>query len=343
MQYVVTIGIPVFRAKDYVQNTMLSALAQTYPDIEFLVIDDCGNDGSMDIIEELLHSHPRGEHIRILRNSQNLGAGNSRNRIIDEARGRYLYFLDSDDTMEPGTIQLMMDAILHHDAEIVYASYEVVDTVYHAPNQIYQKPSLCLFSQDVLAYFAFKNKSVFQVSVCNSLINLSFLRQANVRFIDTAFWEDMAFTYELVPCVNRAVLLPDITYHYILRLGSLSHYQDREQLEKSEIMNNVSTINYLKERCRYLAGKPYLPYLCYNLEMSSFYIICHIIKHSTRISPAFTYREMRQVLLSPLSLWQHLHYREKLLENLLMWLLGHLPIMMFRPFIWLLGKLKKAI
>ena len=302
MQYIVTIGIPVFQAREYVRNTMLSALAQTYPDIEFLVVDDCGNDGSLAVIEELQHNHPRGEHVRILRNSHNLGVGSTRNKIIAEARGRYLYFLDSDDIIEPNTIELMMNAILPNNAEVVYASYEVVDKVNGSPCRVYRKPASLIGNKGQLALFAFKNASIFHVSVCNCLYRVDFLRNEGVRFIDAAYWEDMAFTYELVPRVSRAVLLPDITYHYILRPGSLSHYQDRDQLKKVEIMNNISTIAYLKDICRASEMESYLPYLCYCLEMSSFYIACHIIKYSSRIKPAFTNKEIREILSSPLSL-----------------------------------------
>lgn len=46
MSSTVTIGIPVFQAKDYIEATMQSALSQTYPNIEFLIVDDCGNDGT---------------------------------------------------------------------------------------------------------------------------------------------------------------------------------------------------------------------------------------------------------------------------------------------------------
>ena len=342
-QYEVTIGIPLYRAAEYIERTMESALSQSFSNIEFLVIDDCGGDGSVEIVEDICKTHPRGAHIRILRNDKHRRVGYTRNRIIDEAKGQYLYFLDSDDIIEPNTIQILYEALLSCKAEVAYASYEVIDNVNHAPTQTYQKPDLKLLREDELAHFAFKNSSVFHVSVCNCLIDLTFLRGIGLRFIDAMFWEDMAFTYELVPYINRAVLLSDITYHYILRPGSLSHYQDREQLVKEEIMNNVSTIDYLKDKCCSLVGKSYLSYLCYNLEMSSFYIVCHIIKYSTRITPPFTYQEMRHILLSPLSLWQHLQYRHKLFANLLMWMLGHLPIVLFRPSIWLLGKMKNAI
>jgi len=342
-KYDVTIGIPLYRAAGYIDNTMESALAQTYEDIEFLIVDDCGGDGSIEVVEKLREEHQRGSYIRILKNPCHEGPGPSRNRIIDEARGRYLYFLDSDDLIEPNTIALLMNEMKEKQVEVVYASYQIVDKVHDTPNQLYQKPYRHFTQLDELAHFAFKYKEVFHISVCNCLIDVDFLRGTGIRFIDTMFWEDMAFTYDFVTRVSRAVLLPNITYHYLRRPGSLSHYQDREQLQKSEIMKNVSTVNYLKNKCIKLKGKSYLPYLCYNLEMNSFYIVCHVLKHSHRIIPSVTHQELIQFMHFPLPLTDVLRLRKKYAANLTLWIVAHLPIPVFVLTVRLLGKIKKVI
>lgn len=343
MSNLVTIGVPVYNAEDYVKDMILSALGQTYPNIEILIVDDCGNDQSLEVILDIMSSHPRGECIRIIRNEYNKGAGASRNVIIDEAQGKYLYFLDSDDQIEDYTIQLLVNTIEAHSAQVVYASYDIIDLINDTPKQIYQKPSAFFSVEDSLATYAFRHSNVFQITACNSLIDLFFLRQTRIRFIDRAFWEDMAFTYELVIKVNRAVLLPNITYHYYRRPGSLSHYQDRDKLEKKEIMINVSTIDYLKGKCLSLKGKSYLPYFCKNLEMNSFYIVCHILKYARRVEPSFTNREIRAILHHPFSFWEILKFRHLMIHNLFLWLLGTMPVVITISSIWLLGKVKKAI
>lgn len=339
----ITIGIPVYRAADYIRNTLLSALEQTYPNVEILVVDDCGGDGSMQVVCELQQTHWRGACIRILRNDCKRGVGATRNRIVDEARGSYLYFLDSDDVIEPNTLQLLMDAALQSQAEVVYASYEVVDKVNGTPPRAYRKPSLQLTGPNALAEYSFKHQSVFQITVCNCLVQMDFLRATGVRFIDAMFWEDMAFTYELVTKVNRSVLLPDITYHYLCRPGSLSNYQDREILNKEEIQRNATIINYLKSKCSVLKGKPYLAYYCNVLQVNSFYIVCHIWKRATHIVPRYTYRELRQIMRHPLPLATVLRFRHKLVGNLGFWLLGRLPIPLFVALFWIIGKLKRAL
>ena len=341
--YEVTIGIPVYQSVDYIQDTMNSALNQSFSDIEFLIVDDCGDDGTMDVISHFQTNHPRGKDIRILVNEKNKGVSYSRNRIIDEARGRFLYFMDSDDAIEPNTIQLLYDAIIQHHVQVAYGSYEIIDSIGNSPIERYQKDALVLRGEDELAMYAFKNNHIFHVSVCNHLINLEFLRQSNVRFIDASYWEDMVYTTELVTKIKSAVLLPDITYHYFRRNGSLSHYQERDTYEKKEIMENVSVLNMLKQECMKMKGKKYLPYICYNIGMVSFYMSCHVICNANLIKPLMSVKEIQNIMRSPILIKEILMFRHKKIHNLLFALLGIMPIFIFRPSIRAISKFKNII
>ena len=343
MQYEVTIGIPVYRAVDYIRQTMESALSQSFPSIEFLIVDDCGEDGSIAIVEELQQKHPRGKDIRIVNHDKNLGVGVARNRILSEARGKYLYFLDSDDIIEPDTIDKFVSVARKFDTDVVYGSWERVDMVNHAPSLPCVYPYHELLSPDSMAMYAFMHYSSFRISVCNCLMNISFLRSEHLKFIDTMFWEDLAFTYEMVTKVKRAILLPDITYHYLCRPGSLSNYQDREVLQKEEIFNNAQTIAYLKEKSRGLAPQPYIPYLCYNLEMNSFYIICHILKNRDRINSEITSAEMQSMMRHPMTLKNILGFRRKFFPNLFFWLMSNMPSSILISIIRQLGRIKRIL
>ena len=343
MESKVTIGIPVFQAVDYIGATMESALSQTYPDIEFLIVDDCGGDGSMDVVERLQREHPRGGAIRVLRHRQNQGVGKSRNRIIDEAMGQYLYFLDSDDTIEPNTIELLINAMKECGAEIAYGSYERVDLIGNKPVEQRVYPAKQLLQPDEMASFAFHNYGTFMISACNWLVNLDFLRRTKVQFIDTMFWEDMAFTYDLVAHVSRAVLLSDITYHYLCRPNSLSNYQNRDIIDKEEVLKNASTVDYLKWRSYRLRKKPYVADFCHNLQMNSFYIVSYVLKHYDKIVPTISRRELRHIMRHPMQLSDILHFRQHRLSNLLLWLIAQLPLWLFMPVIRRMGHMKNVL
>lgn len=341
MKYDVTIGIPVYKAEPYIRKTMESALSQTYPSIEFLVIDDGGGDESINIIKDLISSHPRGADIRIISHATNQGVSASRNHIIDEAWGDYLYFLDADDLVSENAIALMMKNISDYDAEIVFGSYERIEV--DGRQTVYQYDSLHLFGQDALANFAYRKYAGIQASACNFLVKTSLLRNNHLRFIDSDYWEDLVFTFDLVTYVSRAVLLPDTTYYYICRSNSLSHYQERNSIEREEILRNAHTIDHLKKTSSLFLNKAYFPNRCLNIVLTDFYIACNIIKRQKSIVPPISNSEIKCMMTHPATFRQICSFNQSRLQNLLLYLLGKLPSSLCVAAIWILGKAKKLL
>ena len=108
MKYDVTIGIPIYNVENYIDRTLKSALAQSYPNIEFLIVDDGSTDNSVNIVRQFQTSKSRGKDINILQISQNRGPAYARNQIIEHAQGEFLFFMDSDDVIREDTISLLM-------------------------------------------------------------------------------------------------------------------------------------------------------------------------------------------------------------------------------------------
>lgn len=323
MKYDVTIGIPVYKSVDYVQRSIDSALKQTYSSIEFLIIDDCGADGAMDIIERMKADHHRGRDIRIIKNEQNKGVAASRNRIIDEASGEYLYFMDSDDVIAKNTIELLMQHVRQYDAEIAFGSYERIELT--GKKAVFQYPAIQLLEKDDLAIFAYRKYAGIQASACNFLVKTSVLHKHHHRFIDTDYWEDLVFTFDLVTMIKRAVLLPDITYSYLCRENSLSNYQQRSQISKNEIMKNIRSIEHLKHTSSSLSDKVYFPNRCFNIMMTDLYIACHIIKRRKAIVPSFSNQEIKAIFSYPATFQQICHFRQSRLKNFALFILSKLP------------------
>ena len=117
MEYDVTIGIPVYQVEKYIRESLESALSQTFPNIEFLICDDCGTDTSIAIVREYQKKHSRGKDIRIVRQPHNMGLGCARNRMIVEAKGRYIFFMDSDDILSLNAIESLYEQAKKYDAE----------------------------------------------------------------------------------------------------------------------------------------------------------------------------------------------------------------------------------
>ncbi len=341
MGYDVTIGIPVYKSADVIRRTMESALAQTYPSIEFMVVDDAGHDGSIDIVKDFQKTHPRGHDIRIITHEKNLGVSSSRNQLIDEAKGEFLYFLDSDDVITPNAIELLMQNIRQYDAEIAFGSYEKIEI--SSQREVYQYPSCQLLGDDKLACFAYRKYAGIQASACNYLVKVDLLRQHHLYFINKDYWEDYVFTFDLVTLIKRAVLIPDITYTYICREGSLSRYQGRDVITKDEIMKNVEAVDYLKQTSSILSNKEYFPLRCYNIMMTDFYISCYIIKRRKHITPSVFDTELKKMMSHPAHFSQIYAFRHCRLPNLLFYMLGKIPAPLCVCIIRMIGKMKKLI
>lgn len=341
MKFDVTIGIPVYQSEQFVRKALESALSQSYTSIEYLVVDDGSDDGSMEIVRNLQKNHNRGKSIKVIRHQKNLGVSASRNDIIKEAQGDYLYFMDSDDVISENTILLLIQKARQYDVEIAFGSYEKIEV--SGKRTIYQYPDIQLIGEDQLAMFAFRKYAGIQASACNYLVKTSLLRDHSLFFIDTNYWEDMVFTTQLVTYISRAVLLPDITYTYCCRENSLSHYQERASISKDEILNNVSAVDYLKNYSYSLQDKPYYPNYCYNLVMTDFYIACNVLKKRNNISPKVSDAEVRDMLFHPATLRQICSFRQSRLKNFIFFFLGKFPSYLSVFLIKMIGKAKKLI
>lgn len=341
MNYDVTIGIPVYKSVKFVRRALESVLSQSYPSIEILLVDDFGNDGSMDVVREFQQSHPKGNDIRIITHTSNRGVSCSRNDIIRLAQGEFLYFMDSDDVISENTISILMQNIREYDAEIVFGSYEKFEV--SGKRILYQYPSLQLLGADQLAAVAYRKLSGIQASACNYLVKLSLLRDHHLHFVDADYWEDLVFTFDLVTYISRAVLISDITYSYYCHENSLSHYQNRKIIPKQEILQNVNTIACLKNSSSVLCNKQYYPQRCWVIAMMNFYMAFHILKIRKRIVPKINDAEIKKVLSHPATLSQILSFRQQKVKNLLMYILGRLPAPFCLLLVKSLGKVKKVI
>ena len=94
----VSVVIPVYNAERYIEETLASVLAQTYPQVEIIAVDDGSGDRSVEILRRY------GERVRVF-TQQNAGAAAARNRGVQEARGKWIAFLDADDLWVPDKLE----------------------------------------------------------------------------------------------------------------------------------------------------------------------------------------------------------------------------------------------
>ena len=326
MKYEVTIGIPVYNVEKYIRRAMDSALAQTFASIEFLILDDCGTDSSIDIIREYQKAHPRGKDIRIVSQPYNKGIGLARNRIVDEAQGQYLYFMDADDSISPNAIELLYNASQKYNAEVVYGSYQRIEEYGEKVNNIYRKYTPTVFQEEnEFAEWAYENYNNLQAMIWNILFHIDVYRKNNLHYQPISYLEDLVFTMDLPAYVTHAVMLEDITYFYYCREGSASKYQKRTYIEKREIESTIGAMRFLKNNSVIWKDKPFFQKRMCKVMKTCFFIAQHIVKNNEIIDPPFNKKEIRNVIHLPLIVLEMFKIGPCMLKNLYLFLLGEFP------------------
>lgn len=115
----ISVIIPVYNTKQYLQSCLDSLLAQSYTDLEIIFVDDGSTDGSAEMLDAFA---ARDSRIRVI-HQPNGGVCAARNRGIEEARGEYLSFIDSDDTLEPDMYEVLTNLLREHGVRIAHCSY----------------------------------------------------------------------------------------------------------------------------------------------------------------------------------------------------------------------------
>lgn len=344
MTYEVTIGIPVYNVEKYIRESLESALAQTFRDIEFLICDDCGTDSSIAIVQEYQHKHLRGSDIRIVRQPQNMGLGCARNRMISEARGRYIYFMDSDDLLAPNTIELLYNQAQEYDADMVYGSMEKVLLYDHdrrVRNTDY--PYKVFLHENEFASWVYEKYDRLQASTCNFLIKTDIYLRNNIKYKPINYWEDFTTTMDLPTYVTCVVLLPDVTYYYMCRTGSMSNYQQRDFIPKDEILQTMQAVAMIKKNSERIILKPFFSNRMLKVMMTCFYVCCTILKNRHKIQPSFKNTELRDFMHYPISFGCVLSFRAHRLNHLLLYVMGVLPSSLSVWLIRLIGRLKHLV
>lgn len=225
--YKVTLAMPVYNVEKYVEHALMSALNQTFDEIEFVIIDDKGVDTSMDIVKNIKLTHPRGNSIRIVDHLINKGPGATRNTAIKEAKGRYLFIMDSDDEIVPNCIEVLYNEIQKSSVNFVAASFAVCENNHVNVVETYLLPNKRMTGQYALAHYYYHEGNPFFVATWNKLYDVNFLRSNNIECIPSHVNEDILFNFQLAIHTTSFILLNNVTYYYYLHEGTTMHIQKK--------------------------------------------------------------------------------------------------------------------
>lgn len=124
MNNLVSIITPSYKSEKFIAQTLESVLSQTYQNWEMIIVDDVSPDNSNEIIEDYCKKDNR---IKLIKLEKNSGPAVSRNRAIEEAKGRYIAFLDADDLWYPEKLEKQIKFLDENNLAFTYSSYNLID------------------------------------------------------------------------------------------------------------------------------------------------------------------------------------------------------------------------
>lgn len=221
----VSIIIPVYNSEKYIEKTLQSVLAQTYENIEVIVIDDGSTDKSGEIVEKIAKSDGRIQYFRI----ENGGPGNARNVGMSKATGEYIGFCDGDDVIKPDMYEKLVSYLEKADADMAFCD-------------IFTERDNCCFGfpwSDGKAFYGEEIQTQLMASmignesdnstdipVWGSVVRCLFKREIiennTLRLpTDIHFAEDLVFTLNYLKHSRGAVICNEPLYYYVCNEGSI--------------------------------------------------------------------------------------------------------------------------
>ena len=262
----ISVIVPVYNVEKYLARCVDSILAQSYQNLEVILVDDGSQDNSGNICDEYAAKDNR---IRVI-HKENGGLSSARNAGIDAASGEYITFVDSDDWIELQSYEWMMDAMLRHSVKLVCAGRYDVDG-----GTGEKVVGLCPKKEEVISgeemagrIFTWDN---CDSSACDKLYHRSLF--AEFRYPVGMVCEDLSITYRIVLNAGRVAMLPKAIYNYYHRPGSITtasvsdktfHYSRHTAAIYPYIRENHPAI---AEQARFLRVRS-LYHLCLMLEQA---------------------------------------------------------------------------
>lgn len=235
----VSIVVPVYNVRDYLEKCVKSVLAQTYEKWEMILVDDGSTDGCREMCDALSAQDMR---IRVI-HKENGGLSDARNTGAKQAEGKYLLFLDSDDTIAPDMLAETVSAAETYQSDIVLFDYKRVEES--------GGEEICTMSLQEDCVMNLRTHPEILLETPSAWIRLfgrEFYVNSGLEFPKGYKYEDLGTTPKLALLAERIVYVKKPLYHYLIRQGSImtgtacrQSYRHRKQMVQG-------VVDYFKEQ-----------------------------------------------------------------------------------------------
>lgn len=239
----VSVIIPVYNTEKYLRKCLDSVCNQTLSDIEIICVNDCSTDNSFEIIKEYALKDDR---IKLIDFKENKGAAVARNSGINEAKGEYIGFVDSDDFIDLDFYEKLYNKAHETNADCAKGElWEINDK---------SKEPFCPYVYD-LNKLIVKNQAYFYFTYTSAIYNRIFLNKYNIKFpAGLCHLEDPCFTIKAALYYSKIVIVDNVKYYYVLEKENRNKKSDELDITISLskgvnlIMNMINNaLNITKE------------------------------------------------------------------------------------------------
>ena len=227
MNPLISIIVPTYNVEKYIRTCIESILAQTYRNIEVIIVNDGSTDQSLAVISDLICSH---HNVKVI-NQKNQGLSVARNTGIDVATGKYITFVDPDDKIMPDFVSSLYQIADKTGADIVRGSFRDFNgNIPKGWGPDFNVPTNC--GTIVLDQFLSSNISFVVVT---SIYRLDFINSNHIRFTPGIVLEDVDFTARAYMLAKLVATSPEPNYAYrINRPGSILTTKNAQKMSLSE-------------------------------------------------------------------------------------------------------------
>lgn len=263
----VSIIIPVYNVAPYIADCLQSVLAQTYPLLEVILVNDATPDDSMTQAAPWIEKLQARFEVKVLNHTSNRGLSAARNTGMEVATGDWIYFLDSDDEITPNCIELLVaKAAEHPDVDFVIGEIRYVGTSWRFPLKC---DSYVAGNEHILHdYTTYK----WYMMAVNRLYRKAYLQQHKLTFKEGLLHEDELFSFQIATTARAMAAVYEETYIYKVRNeGSITATRYRLKNLEDILYTNQVKLEYMAEQ--YQTGIRAIPYtygldILYNYSLS---------------------------------------------------------------------------
>lgn len=250
MNELVSVIVPVYNVEKYLEACIISICKQTYQNLEIILVDDGSKDGSGELCDKYAELDKR---ITVI-HRENGGLSAARNSGINNALGKYIVFVDSDDMIHERMIEILYQNLKTHDADISICSHKLIDEdvfCENIKNEKLMRPTENIYTgRECIKKFYDKDFSVDMVIMCNKLYRKEMFDI--LRFPEGRIQEDEYVNYQILYPVKKCFYTNLQLYYYRQRSGSIMN--DVKVGRRFE-QHFLCIVEYYQERIRFFYEK----------------------------------------------------------------------------------------